>query len=1143
MPILREYYLRHMQQVQEIRNAPAPNYLDLNVSDKTLQEHLYRLRGASLVVDALDSRIGMALKSLSDERLTALFNKLKAPNGSKYATEKSFLQDIRKDSPSANLEPEYFGRSLEEILDAYEEAIGPEKVQELIAMPLPQPMTDPYSVKDRVYRPYEREIEDLRNTYTNTGNSAENEENRLLLEEVGKALEDVKPELLEKINETHKGTKTGTGFPSDDKMQGDRAQLRREQGFQKLADGKYKDLISHGYYQSGAPDYEVLTDNFTRELTAEDNQALDALSKNGDEGLSQDAKDVLESIAQGFDQLDYSDSETLMLTNQAFPARRPEQPGEIQFNTEHKVKYYAFYPLSLAKSRLTNAVLSGDMKQIRQAMEEYRRIDGVTDGMMKTLRSDKVSDEPVYSANVESTRSATRKLPEKYALDFSRQNKLNSLAVSYFSLKNAKLSMKELMDDPIGTARKMGERYLEGCGLDANPNSIGTTLQIGMKPVSSYAPADAIMAEWSRQVNGLGRGLAGIAGVEKDPERRAKFLAQVQIGFMQATQKIREESRLYETMQRLASGKKPGDKELRNLLYQHAAVLPETGPKRFNQRSLIDEFSKGRRPNALDGLDAANETVNYRELAKRNEKVLREAAQAEQATGTFKNQFDPDLYLLNAFSVQSKLLQRAGAVEQQDPGFQEFRESLKNIWQLARKPNTRAILKLAADTLENPNAYDFLRTDKHDQISSSNSPEYNRMLESLNKVRGVYQTVRQDDAKKLHALYGSDFAKDLTQAKEDAFNYVRLKRKNGHKTTFHYTSGERRANEGLAAYKKLGELQDALGLRSPAQKLYDEARLALLMNRHSDRWLSTQGLQVMSRMIYAKSILEAGLPENVQRQLLQPQSLNARLQRHTQQLGRRFLADQITLADEAMEEKGEFRTATKRLGSELRQNYDRQNAPAVLKKAQEDLRLGYALDEAAKEYGIPKGATTQDCNLRNEKLMEIAREIMKRPAFNEIMDRLIAGKTAEELKALHAPANFDRIEKKVSETYNRVANTIAYEKRCANIVAESVLQSKGIQKPDAETLANNAQALRKNAQFQAYIREKTKNMDSDQISDATNALAVAEHRNQLRDEICDRLNQPLREIGIPGENVINLQAGIHVDKKGKQEGELLMKDH
>ena len=117
MPKLREYYLRNMQQIQQIQNAPAPNYLDLKVSDKTLQEHLYRLRGAGLVANILESRIGLALKSLSDAQLSALFNKLKTPNGNKNATEKGFIEDLRKAAPSPNLEPDYFGRSLEEIPD------------------------------------------------------------------------------------------------------------------------------------------------------------------------------------------------------------------------------------------------------------------------------------------------------------------------------------------------------------------------------------------------------------------------------------------------------------------------------------------------------------------------------------------------------------------------------------------------------------------------------------------------------------------------------------------------------------------------------------------------------------------------------------------------------------------------------------------------------------------------------------------------------------------------------------------------------------------------------------------------------------------------------------------------------------------
>lgn len=1102
MPKLREYYLSLSQEPSRLLAQPQLNFQDPNVSAKELLDQIQAIQIAKYRRSAFRRMLSRAVAQLPEQTLRDVYQRLKKPGEEYRGTWESFYRNLRKDPPIALTNPNFFGSTEEEIIDAYEQALGPERVDALIAQPLPSHPLSPDFQGSRVHRPYQPKLDGLIQQHTHGPDQQKNEENRKLLEQAGEILEDVRPELLDAIHKTFKDD-IGPGYVDGEKISNDRLDVLREQGFTLLADGQYADLIQHGTNLAGSPYYEILVDNFSHPLSPQETEALHQLGTQEASGLSQEAKDVLRSVVKDMDELDYSVAGTKPLAESGFPSRRPTQPGEVKYNSEQGVKYYAFWPVAAAKNRLINAVNAGDLEKIRGAVEDYRRAEKVTDRMMETLRSEKCSQDPTYSANVESTRSDTGQIPEKYAVDYHNQNKLNSLSLAYLSLKNADMTMEELINDPVAAGRKLGERYLEGSGLDSRSESIGASLQFGMKHAEGLSPSQGLITGWSGQVSGLNRGLAGIAGVEKDPARRAQFLAKVQLGFMEATMKVREEAQLYDTMERVANGNRPQDLELRGLLYQHAAVLPEAGAGRFNQRALMEAFARGERPDPLQTL--AGQPVDYAALAERNKKILEDAAREEQISGSFETRFDPDEYLLNAFSAQSRLLAQAPPEARQSQGYAQLKDSLETLWRRAKDPKAKALLQLGGELLRDPEALSFLQTGKQDQISSSDTREYTRMKQSLGKLQEARRILLEGKGSEIHKLYHTDFTKDVEQAKKDAFTYVRLKYKNGKKTSFHYESGERRAREGLELFRKLGEMQDALGQRSPAQKLLDEARLELLQHRHDDRWLRNEGASVLGVMLHAQSCIDAGIPAEVQNR----EGFRQKALASGQQLGSKLrdwnLADLIGLTDAALEDKGRFRQMAANRGRQLKAQYDRAVAPSLLKQARADLRKGFALDLAAEELGIESAF---ECfHEKNQLLQDKAKEILQRPDFLEATHRLMKDKTVEELRRMHKPAKPEGHPHAERDFYRHV-NIINYEKRCAEIAAEAMLKHQGVEAPTRERLNQTAQALRRDESFRRFVQEKTAPMDTVDISKAANRLSIPEERAAVLDELTDRVVNP-----------------------------------
>ena len=1142
---LKEYYLQQKAIFQTVLDAPKPNYLDVEkVSDQDIEDYITNYTIANDHKNQIHRNIHTALKTLTDEQLKAVYAKLKRPEGNKRFTEARFLDLVHGEATDTLLGTSSFGCTLEDMLDVYGEALGPEKVNGIVNTPIqPHPLSPDYK-ESKVYSPYETEIQALRDKFTHTADAAKNAENEKLLQKVSATLQNVKPEVLNAFDGPRSNANV-PGYESYDNIVGRRVNVRQGQGLQTLGDGQFKDAVKPAFSGDGIPDFEILsTTQYPNPMSAEQAQALDKLSADPKVGLSEDTRQAIGNLSRRLDELHFERVSGAPLSGQIFPLHKPEKPDDMYYPNEEGYKYYAFRPVVTAKWKLADAVKRGDLEEVRQAMEAYEQAEASTDKAIEILKSDKLNPAPIFSPNVESTRASTGDMPEKFALDTTNQKKLNSLYIGYATLKSAGLTLEDLCKDPAKTAKTLGKQLIAAGGLNSRQGSIGAVLQNGMKGRYSVGTADtALMTAWVGLDAAMTRALSGIVGMEKDPKRSAEFLAAFHLGLREANLEIQKEIRRYETMSKVCTDEAERYAGMRGTLYQNAAIRPEAGENALNLEKMMDSFGKpdqvlepglslkNAKPEQIryswqDEMDAANAyasgdaAYDWVELAGRNQKVLADAAQEELISGSYKNQFVPDQYLLHAFSAQNRLAKNAAAKGESSQEFRTFRESLKNTWKLARNQDVKAILKMGAALMDDPMAYDFLQTGKDDQLVKTDSEEYKTMKKSLAKIQKVKELLTGGNPMKLEKLYGSDFCEDLEQAKQDAFEYVRLKTKNGSKSSFHYESGRRRFEEGMANFRKLAKLQDDLGLRSPAQKAYEDARMELMLKRGDPKWLyGTEGKTVMAKMLYAKSFVDAKIPAEHQTAAFRPEAfrkgvdsiLNKRLHRFENP------AELETLADQAVKHSGVFKRAARNMAAQRLEAYDRAMAEPRLKQAKLDCAKGFALDKAAEALQI--NHAMQNYASRNPALQAKAEEIMKDPDFQETIRRLTAGKTVEQIRELHDAAALDGSSSGGME-FERNEAALKYEKRCAAVAADATLRRKNEgREPTQEEIDKYAAAIRKDQRFQAFMQEKeSKLADGAAYNKAINALNFEDSRNQFLMEMAQKVTEPIPQQPAPIEN-------------------------
>lgn len=321
--------------------------------------------------------------------------------------------------------------------------------------------------------------------------------------------------------------------------------------------------------------------------------------------------------------------------------------------------------------------------------------------------------------------------------------------------------------------------------------------------------------------------------------------------------------------------------------------------------------------------------------------------------------------------------------------------------------------------------------------------------------------------------------------------------------------------EALRNYEKLSALQDKLGLRSPTQKLYDDCRLELLNARGNAEWLQLSGMKTIGKMFHANALMQMAFRPEEQRSFLTPETLTRVGDQYQRLLTRNMLyGEQDQLINEVLMGEGSHmdRFKSSHLQS-FKQRYEQKYARKLLEKAKAGFSKGYALDLAVKELKI-SNTMKPECNEQFHRLQRRAAEILNRPDFKEIMEKMTAGKTAQEIREMHEPNQIFRGNATDSTPANflNADFSLRYERRCAELTAEALLRRNGERNPDRDRIQRTARVLRTEPHFRDFIREKTGNAQKPALEDMLRRLAEPAEQSRVLTQITQRVALPAMRI-------------------------------
>ena len=1111
--------------IKEIQDRPAPNMNDVNLPDNAAYEYFVPQLRADYKQDVLADYIAAALKELPEEKQKQFFEKAKGPNPEERCTWKSFKPRFQNGTGFMLLNDKHWGRtSAEQVVDALAEVLPPEKMQELndLSENIKAP-DEPGYIGPREEEPYKEQIQALKKKAA-LENPFTAESSAKMLDQVNQYLSRVNAQYREYLGNYDRSLHNGTSQLN--KLNDWTGSLMTLRGQQTLAGGKFKGAFKIDLSQadlagnsgktlvSGSPQYQG------KPLTDKD---VDELRKTPSP-LSRTAVEAAEKI--------YGTMGTLEFTNPNSVAEagdlqifKGQKQNDIVYKPEQGQKYYAFRPLIDKKEALGEAVKEGDLDKIRSAAEDYKKTEDKYTFMMDTLKDPKLGGNKMYDGNVNSTRSDTPNMPMKFVDDNVTHNQLNSMYCLMGTARNFNVDVMEMVKDPANAALKAYQNYKESRGIDSKA-SIGGKLCWGMQrfDIDNYAAThysdygDTWANYYERPRD---RGAAGVVNLEPDPRKRAEYMALGSLGTYAASMEVAKERDRFETMTDIAVGKAPNAGEKRSAMYRNAALLP---PDKFSMEKMADTFRDKTNPERWrTELDVSSLTkgdnlykLDYLELASRTENVLRQHDEEKVRSGAYMSAFDSDEYVLNAFSVYSQILANAKPDLQNTMEFRAFKHSVKNMPNLVKNPDVKAMMAASLKVAEEPNYFSTLATTKSDRVfGKSDSAEYTNMKDSL-RVVGAYVDVLKNGPKSekeaLATGKGGDFAEKLQEAADDCFEYARLKTKNGTKTRFSASSGATRVEESLEALRNVYKLQDELGLRSPAQKMYDEARLDLLTHRADKEWMKDHGMETVAKVIHAKRAIDAKIPPEYQKAAFAPENWQQEFGKmKRRQEFRDFvtgagpdvndLAGSILSADKRFDKC--VSAMTKTLAAAYKKQITDPKEAQKLANAKEDFMQGFALEVAARDLKLTDRRRFDE----NPDLQKKAKEVRSDPVFKETISEMMKGKTDEELRKIKtATVSDNQIDK-----FEIAEKRIRYEKQCAEVIVNNTMSGQ-LEKLDPEKrrkrMDDEIARCREMPAFQKVMNERFEDMTFSSFADKLlRDIKSPEHQEKLWDDVIKAQNE------------------------------------
>lgn len=285
-------------------------------------------RTASYAVAGLGKRVAERLGRLSEEELGALYSKIRKPEapkpeapepeagkrgrnrqaqGKKPLTREDFIRNLKTGArPGMLFNADNFGLGMEDLLNAYEDAMGPAAAEEIVSLPDPVAPMDP-KFPNKNHRPLHDKVEVAKNRLTKGLSAQEAKPIQELMAEVDRCLEVADPEAQEFVHMTYTGdVKDGDRTVEYESVLNNRSGNLTKEGFDLLAGGRFQDKVRSIVRRDNTFSFEIGdTDRLNGPLSEEDRRVLAEEITDPDAGLSQDTMNAVDEIEQQFDKLDY----------------------------------------------------------------------------------------------------------------------------------------------------------------------------------------------------------------------------------------------------------------------------------------------------------------------------------------------------------------------------------------------------------------------------------------------------------------------------------------------------------------------------------------------------------------------------------------------------------------------------------------------------------------------------------------------------------------------------------------------------------------------------------------------------------------------------------------------------------------------
>ena len=1085
MPNIRfkALYEQIQQENAPAKNEPVPDLTSVDTTPDVLYDYIVRSNQAKYKETRLALETARLLNSYSDQQLRDLYNKCKGPNINPQFTEGEFINKVRAGQFTNALSPMLWGhRQIGPLLDAYDEMLADKEaelgeIQESLRGEAPLPDAPGYKGKTD-NEPFKQDIEDARNALNDPNDPQKTAQVNELLNEAQECLKVVDPVARHYFDtyDSETGQYAGPGMQhAQELMKG----VMVREGLNTFGNGKYKDYLvplntNGGIQYIGNDDHywpkdKPFTDDARNDLAAEK------------VSLSDGTVNAVVNMTNTMDSLEYRN---YVKQQKNIRVKHLDADNAKYYLGEHGTKYYAFWPLIRAKQALADAVKSKNIDEIRRCTEEYKQIDAKIQSMVDETKKEGVSHAKYFSGNVNSTRDDTVMMPSKYVFDFPGHNKVNTIYALYGFSKNTGIPVQDIVKDPANSLKRFAENLEEKNGINSRNENIGSTLAWGLQPLG-----EDFRMEYINSINQLSRGLEGVLALEADPKKRNEFAAAAELAKYNATLTLDKDAKLIQSVERIVR-----DAEKIDCIYCHAAVQPHD---EFDLKKMIvsmndPDASKWRTDyNISDQLTPGKlAQYDYGELKTRPQTVLRQFEEARQKDRSFDSKFNRNRFLLSSFNTYCRMIKNAPAEVRENPDFVEFKKNVMNMYELTDDPETKAKLRTASLTFGQSNPLFNLHRGKEDRFwgSKRDTLEYTTMKDSILSVSNEIKHIRGDGAQTGPA-YGTgtvSFRDKLNKAKDDTFNYIRLKRDNGKKTKFSEQSGEDRFTEALSAYNEINRVQRVNGLISPAQDLFETARMELLMNRKNEQWMRENAAKKVATMIYAKSIVDAKIPDQYQKDvLLRPDVLEQEVRGlQTEDAARSFIQGppQDKMIDLVFDNAPRFKAVVETYSTGIKNRYKPIQSAERFNNAVVNFKRKYALGKAMQDMGI-EVADDSRCSTKNKELQDKADEIEKDPDFNERLEFVMKGKSKDEIlsygdkdlpNAIDPVPGFKSVEKAM-DLRNKFVQRMTEE----FVKAQNPNKYKNGEKPRVSKIMLNL--YQRDEGVNNYIRKITQGKDTKQI--------------------------------------------------------------